>query len=98
MEENPINIKLEFIKQQLLELKQTNKEEHGAIISRLDFTNGKVRTLQLWKASIAGALVILGSLMGYFITSYSEQQASLIEVTKIQALNVMRITTLENKQ
>jgi len=92
-----IKINLEYISKELSDFRLSNKEDHIDIVKRLDYTNGKVRGLQIWKASIAGALIILGSLIGYFINDYSNQHEQLVEIAKIQALNVLRLTELEKQ-
>ena len=75
----------------------TNKEEHIEITNRLDYTNGKVRGLQIWKATIGGAIIVIVFMLGYFINDYTKQHEILTEISKIQALNILRLTELEKK-
>jgi hypothetical protein len=55
-------------------LKQENTKEHNAICDRLDYTNGDVKTLKLWKAEVGGFLkglkilyILVGSVIGLII-------------------------------
>lgn len=58
---------------------EENKDEHKVIIAKQDFTNGKVRNLQVWKGSIVGAIGVLVVLSGYFINDYISNRDVLIE-------------------
>lgn len=45
-----------------------NSKEHCAIVTRLDYTNGKVRRLEIWKGWLTGGLAALTFLAGISIT------------------------------
>jgi len=57
---------------------QENKEEHEKIMKKQDYTNGKVRSLQIWKATMAGALIIISVISGYIISDYISNKEMLI--------------------
>lgn len=87
--------RLENLKNTIEEQHSENKEAHANIINRLDYTNGKVRSLQIWKATIIGGLAIVGILGGYLITDYLSQHATLIAHEKADALLEQRVSHLE---
>ena len=56
---------LRDIKISIDSLKKSNAEEHAKLEQHAKTTNGRVKKLELWRAMIVGALVILGSLFPY---------------------------------
>ena len=88
---------LTYMKKEADEFHVANKEEHVGITKRLDFTNGKIKGLEIWKATTAGAIVVIVFMLGYFINDYTKAHDQLTEIAKIQALNVLRLTELEKQ-
>lgn len=56
-----------YLDEKFLSLESLNDDRHKEIIKRLDYTNGKVRKLEIWKGWITGGLSLLGILVGIFI-------------------------------
>ena len=63
---------LTYMKKEADEFHVANKEEHVGITKRLDFTNGKIKGLEIWKATTAGAIVMIVFMLGYFINDYDK--------------------------
>ena len=51
---------LNLIYELLKELKEENCKAHEQIIARQDVTNGRVRSLEVWRGFILGGLAIVG--------------------------------------
>lgn len=54
-----LGILLEDIKNQMSEMKQENITSHANIDQRLQYTNGRLKKLELWKAFLVGAWAVL---------------------------------------
>lgn len=76
---------------------QENKEDHQAIMTKQDYTNGKVRSLQIWKASIVGAIGVIVFVATYTISDYMATKREFISNEKQQALNMEKILHLERE-
>lgn len=72
-----------------------NKEAHKEIIERLNYTNGKVRGLQIWKAGIVGAVTVIGLIASYMINDYLRSKEMLIVHEKNDAVMEQKISVLE---
>jgi len=70
--------RLDNVKDKIETNHQENKEEHEKIMKKQDYTNGKVRSLQIWKATMAGALIIISVISGYIISDYISNKEMLI--------------------
>lgn len=64
-----------------------NKEQHNTIMTKQDFTNGKVRALQIWRGTLAGALLVISIIAGYVITDYIGNKKSLADHETQSAIN-----------
>lgn len=42
-----------------------NAGEHSQIIKRLDYTNGKVRRLEIWRGYLSGGVAVLAFILGF---------------------------------
>jgi uncharacterized alpha-E superfamily protein len=79
------------------ESRKDNKEEHEKILNQVLLTNGKVRSLQIWKASIVGAISIITIVASYTISDFLATKREFSANEKQQALNMERIVHLEKE-
>lgn len=87
--------RMENLLEKITEQHVENKEAHQALATRLDYTNGKVRSLQIWKGTILGGMAVISLIFGYFMQDYIESRKSLIQQEKSDALVVQRLDMLE---
>jgi beta-lactamase class D len=57
----------DFIEAKFEASEKINDERHKEVIKRLDYTNGKVRKLEIWKGWLTGGLSLIGFLVGILI-------------------------------
>ena len=79
--------RLDNVKEKIECNHQENKEEHEKIMEKQDYINGKVRSLQIWKATMAGGLIILSMVAGYIISDYCSNKKAITEGEKATAVN-----------
>jgi len=79
--------RLDNVKEKIECNHQENKDEHEKIMKKQDFTNGKVRALQIWKATMAGALAIISMVSGYVINDYITNREEVAESVHTAAAN-----------
>ena len=51
-----------YLVKEMEEMKTTNQKEHQEIKTKLDYTNGSIKKLNLWKAKLEGAKSTIGGL------------------------------------
>lgn len=54
-----LGILLQDVKEMVSKSNESNSKEHDKIITRLDYTNGKVRNLRMWRAYLTGGIAVL---------------------------------------
>ena len=79
--------RLDNVKDTIEDYRHENKEAHETIMKKQDYTNGKVRSLQIWKATMAGGLIILSMVAGYIISDYCSNKKAITEGEKATAVN-----------
>lgn len=82
-------------------LKDDNNAQHKEMISKQDYTNGKVRKLALWKATIVGIGIATSAFIGVAgyvakvaLTSFQEENK--LERSEIKSLSE-RLLKVESK-
>ena len=61
---------LKNLKEQIDKTETKNDKAHRDLLKGQRYTNGNVRRLQIWKATLAGAIAVMGIIGGYFIKDY----------------------------
>ena len=56
-----------LILQAIKDLKQENKEAHGKLEAHAEKTNGRVKSLEVWRGFIVGGLTIIGIMIPVLI-------------------------------
>jgi len=84
---NVVVERIDNVKETIEDYRKENKEAHTTIIKKQDYTNGKVRSLQIWKATMAGGLIILSMVAGYIISDYCSNKKAITEGEKATAVN-----------
>lgn len=82
---------------QNIENRKENKDEHEKILTQVLYTNGKVRSLQIWKASIVGAISIIVFVASYTISDFLATKREVNNHEKQDAINIEKITRLEQE-
>jgi len=86
--------RLDNVKEKIECNHQENKEEHEKIMEKQDYTNGKVKSLQIWKATMAGALIVISIISGYIINDYianRKESAENYEIIRRNSDNIQRM-------
>lgn len=63
-----LGILMEQVKEMVFDSNALNTKEHDKIITRLDYTNGKVRSLRVWRAYLTGGIAVLAFIVSIFGT------------------------------
>ena len=84
---NVVVERIDNVKKTIEDYRHENREAHQAIMKKQDYTNGKVRSLQIWKATMAGGLIILSMVAGYIISDYCSNKKAITEGEKATAVN-----------
>ena len=86
--------RLDNVKEKIECNHQENKEEHEKIMEKQDYTNGKVKSLQIWKATMAGALIVISIISGYIINDYianRKESSANYEIIRKNSDNIQRM-------
>jgi len=97
MNEGVLIERIENIKKTLEDNHRENKEAHEKIMTKQDFTNGKVRSIQIWKASIVATMSLLAALSFYAIRDYQDTKSILISHEKESSTTELRLERLEEE-
>lgn len=87
--------RMENLLEKVTEQHIENRSAHDAMVKRLDYTNGKVRNLQIWKGTLVGAFSVMVFLVSYFLSDYIKNKESVAKHEKDDALIELRVAKLE---
>ena len=62
-----LGIMLKEIKNHLISFSDTNKEEHKDLTSHIKNTNGRVKSLEMWRSFILGGLGVIGLVLPFVL-------------------------------
>ena len=91
---NVVVERIDNVKKTIEDYRHENREAHQAIMKKQDYTNGKVRSLQIWKATMAGALIVISIISGYIINDYianRKESSANYEIIRRNSDNIQRM-------